>query len=74
MNPFKFKSASDTTMTDHIIEQIKNLSIGESKELNIKSLTPFGARPATKYASEKIGFKLKTKTDNDGNFWVLRVE
>lgn len=70
MNPF---IDGTNSFTDFIISELRKMPVGDARKIDLKGRTPFVARPTIRYAAGKVSFKIKTKTDVNGDLWIKRI-
>lgn len=69
-NPFLNKSAYNfTAQAECFLEKLK---IGDSEIFNFNNKTEH-ARETIRYAAKKLNFKIKTKTNRNGDLYIKRI-
>jgi hypothetical protein len=71
MNPF-FEFNESGYYTGFVRRQIKEMKVGDSKKVDIGSKDVSSFRMTLRYISSG-NLKFKTKTDANGDLWVMRI-
>jgi hypothetical protein len=78
MNPFQRQSAGRKRSSDfveHVYDEVSIMQIGESKKIDLKGRSDQNFRVTLRHVSAKrmLFSKFKTKVDEAGSMWVMRV-
>ena len=71
-NPF-IKGYTKGFYSDFVLEQIKDLDVGDSikADFGINNKSKF--RSTLSYSAASIGVGVKTRTGSDGSLWIARI-
>lgn len=70
MDPFDER---DKPFAEEVREIISEMNVGDKKQLDIESKHFSKFRSSLYFIQLRAGKKFKTKTDDEGGFWIKRI-